>query len=209
MSPRPRILITGFGRFPGVPVNPSAALAGMLARSRRLGSVSTELLILPTSWEVARRFTDELEKRAPDIVLMIGIAARRRHICIERQAVNVTGGFPDATRRRPVGRALEAGAPHAVSAAASLAPALHALREASVPARISRDAGRYICNALAFPAYRWASENDRRVVLFVHIPRPRPGLRLHAMARAFEALLMELKREYAARQRNLTAALPR
>lgn len=206
MRQPPRILITGFGRFPGMPVNPSAALADMLARSRRSGLPSPQLLVLPTRWATAQHFADELERRAPDIVLMIGVAARRRHICIERRAVNVTGGFPDTTRNRPVTRVIDPSAPHAVCAAARLAPALHALRLAGVPARISRDAGRYICNALAFPAYLWANADGRRIALFVHIPRPRAGLTLRAMARALEALLIELRRDQAARQRSLRAA---
>lgn len=78
----PRILVTGFGRFPGMPANPSSGLASALARSRRLRSGQVEARILPTRWSEAEGFPAVLDA-APDIVLMLGVAGRRRHVTIE------------------------------------------------------------------------------------------------------------------------------
>ncbi|MFT0860984.1 peptidase C15 [Ancylobacter sp. G4_0304] len=195
---RPRILVTGFGRFPGAPVNPSAALARLLVRP---GKGARELLVLPTTWAQARDFGAELERRQPDIVLMIGLAARRRALCIETRAVNHAGGFPDVLRRRPAGRALRRFGPREIACAATAVPLVHALRQAGLPARASRDAGRYICNALAYEAYGWARREPGRLAVFVHIPSPRPSLPRARMALGMEMVLKALEAQFAARQR--------
>ncbi|MDQ0512771.1 pyroglutamyl-peptidase I family protein [Ancylobacter amanitiformis] len=202
------MLITGFGRFPGAPANPSGTLARALARSRRLGRLAVEFRVLPTAWEEAQAFPALLQRLSPDIVLMLGLAGRRRAICVERIARRASGGFPDVRRRRPAARPVESPvggqvggqveSPIKTSAAlrrcaADAVDLVHALRAAHAPARVSRDAGRYICNALAYGAYGWAraAEPARRAV-FVHIPYPRAGLTGQALLRALEALVLRL-----------------
>ncbi|MBS7539331.1 pyroglutamyl-peptidase I [Ancylobacter lacus] len=191
---RPRVLITGFGRFPGAPVNPSAALALRLARSRRPGPAGADVtgLVLPTEWAQAQSFPDILDRYAPDIVLMIGLAARRSALCLEIRARNGAGGRPDVVRRRPGPGRLQPGGPPAIGCRAAPMPLLAALRGAGLPARLSRDAGGYVCNALALRAYLWAAKQAGRRAIFVHIPRPRPGLDLARMARGLEGVLAAL-----------------
>ncbi len=53
MSAALRLLVTGFGPFPGMPANPSAALAQRVAGSRPLAAVSASRpasLVLPTTY---------------------------------------------------------------------------------------------------------------------------------------------------------------
>jgi pyroglutamyl-peptidase len=191
-----RVLITGFGRFPGAPANPSGALAKALARRRRpaLAGMVLRAEVLPTTWAVAADFAAMLRREDPDIVLMIGLAARRRQVCVETRAVNRASGFPDAARRHPGSRRLDAAGPDATRARVHPAGLLRALRLAGVPARTSRDAGRYICNAQAYGAYGQAGATDRpRLAVFVHIPRPDHGrLSMPALLRGLEALLVAL-----------------
>lgn len=196
------VLITGFGRFPGAPANPSGPLALALAATRRLPGIRIEARVLPTLWEVAAGFPVLLDRTGPDIVLMIGLASRRRQVCIEVLARNATGMFPDVGRSRPASRRLSTSAPPARRSTAEAAPLLHALKLAGVPARLSRNAGGYICNALAFRAYGWASEaRPARLAVFVHISQPRPGgIPAAKMRRGLEALLVAL----IARQRQVT-----
>ena len=197
----PRILITGFGRFPGAPANPSAPIARSLAKARRpaLAPTLRTAMVLPTTWADAAAFSATLDRIAPDIVLMVGLASRRRHISIEVRGLNATGRFPDAVRRRPLERLLQNGGPASVPCAASPAPLLHALRQTGVPAKLSRDAGRYVCNALAYRAYQWAAAGHRRrLAVFVHIPRPSPHLPASAITRAIEALLVALVAQFTA-----------
>lgn len=125
---------------------------------------------------------------------MIGLASRRRQVCIEVLARNAAGMFPDAGRSRPTSRRLSAGAPPTRRCVAEVAPLLHALKLAGIPARLSRNAGGYICNALAFRAYGWANDaRPARLAVFVHIPQPRPGgIPAAKLQRGLEALLIAL-----------------
>lgn len=200
-----RVLITGFGRFPGAPANPSGALASGLARRRRPALAGIEITadVLPTTWEVAAGFAARLARANPDIVLMIGLAGRRKQLSVETLAVNRAGGFPDALRRRPPARRLQVSGPAAVRALAHPARLVRALQLAGLPARSSRDAGRYICNAQAYGAYALARETGRpRLAVFVHIPRPdHRRLSMAAMLRALEALLVALAAQFTAPSR--------
>lgn len=192
----PRILVTGFGRFPGMPANPSSGLASALARSRRLRSGQVEARILPTRWSEAEGFPAVLDAAAPDIVLMLGVAGRRRHVTIELVARNATGVFPDAARARPAARRLERNGPERRRLGAAPMPLLRALREAGAPARLSRDAGRYVCNALAWRAYGWAqADGGQRLAVFVHIPRA-GVIPAATLKRALEAVLVALAGQY-------------
>ncbi|TCK31249.1 pyroglutamyl-peptidase [Ancylobacter aquaticus] len=198
----PHLLITGFGRFPGMPANPSAGLARLLVRRYRRAGTRIALHVLPTRWDEAAAFPAVLERAAPDIVLMLGVAARRRRVSVEVVARNATGDFPDAAHRRPACRPLQAGAPAQRALAARPVPLLAALRAAGVPAHLSRDAGRYVCNALAWSAYGWAREGPRtdggpRLAVFVHVPLPRPGRLAPArLSRGLDALLAALLTQY-------------
>src|SRR5215211_4251955 len=91
MAKRPRLLVTGFGPFPRMPYNPSAALArrvAALSRWRVLG-VEADALVLPTTYAALDKVLDPvLETRAFNALLMIGVASRAKKIRVERRAVN-------------------------------------------------------------------------------------------------------------------------
>src|SRR5580693_8618945 len=100
-----RVLITGFGPFPGAPFNPSAALAKALARRRRpafMGIERSTHIFATTYASVDRDLPRLLREQKPDIVLMFGVAGRRRHVCVETRARNaILLLFPDAAGHRP------------------------------------------------------------------------------------------------------------
>ena len=196
MSRSPRILVTGFGRFPGAPINPTGPLAHALVRSRRpaLARLDRKARVLETCWAEIGRLDALLAAEQPDIVLMLGLAARRRQVCVELRAVDMAGGPPDAARQRGPERILAGGPRRAYRCAAAPMPLLHALRQAGVPARLSRDAGRYLCNALACAVYFRAKTLGRpQLAAFVHIPRPdRAGMAPGALLRGLEGVLIAL-----------------
>lgn len=173
-----RLLITGFGPFPRVPRNPTSSLATGLAadpRWRRLG-VEARALVLPTTWgAVEDVLLPALDAERPDAVLMLGVAARRHRITPEIRAVNrVTRRVPDASGRVPEGLSYRQGAPFALPARVSGAPLLSAMRAAARLAkgvRLSRDAGRYLCNAASYAAL--AQEDGPPALVFIHVPMPR------------------------------------
>src|SRR6266571_7546535 len=94
------VLITGFGPFPGVPFNPTAALARRLAQRRRpaLADVTRVTHVFRTSYgAVDSELPELLARHQPDLVLLFGVATRTRHLRIETQAVNRRSAlFPDA-----------------------------------------------------------------------------------------------------------------
>src|SRR5437764_15049135 len=85
------VLITGFGRFPGAPFNPSGAIALALAKRRRpaFADVRRAVHIFETSYAAVDRDLPKLvAKHKPDIVLMFGLAARTPFVRTETRARN-------------------------------------------------------------------------------------------------------------------------
>ncbi|MBV9076667.1 MAG: peptidase C15 [Methylobacteriaceae bacterium] len=171
---RRRLLVTGFGPFPTVPRNPSAAAARAVASSRRLKllEVEAEALILTTAYATLPLELDPALTATPDAVLMIGVAARSRPIRIEwRATARRSTLFPDVAGERATRPA-----DPSVARRTRLAPvkARNAVARQGLPVRLSRDAGRYLCNAAYFRALGQGS-----ATLFVHIPLSRslPALR--------------------------------
>ena len=197
-----RVLITGFGPFPGAPFNPSAALANALARRRRpaLAGIERVVHIFATTYASIDRDLPKLLAQKPDIVLMFGVAGRRHQLCIETRARNaVSLLFPDAGGHRPRHGVINLRGPAAL---AGNAPFARLASAAGPKARLSRDAGRYLCNYV----YWRALEHMRGggpLVQFVHIPpvsiKPRrrrrsrkSPLTLAQLLKPAEALLIAL-----------------
>lgn len=198
-----RVLITGFGPFPGAPFNPSALLVKALARRRRPALADIELMthVFATSYAAVDRDLPKLLARQPDVVLLFGLAGRRRHLCVETRARNaVTLLFPDADQYKPQHAVIAADAPSSYRGNTPFMRLLGAARSI-FPSHLSRDAGRYLCNYVYWQALRRA-QDGRPLVQFVHIPPVRigprrPGKRRHPsfaeLVRAAEAILIALK----------------
>ena len=196
------VLITGFGRFPGAPFNPSGPLALALARRRRpaFADVQRAVHIFETSYAAVDRDLPKLvAKHKPDIVLMFGLAARTPFLRVETRARNaVSILFPDVTGFRPVERAIAPGQP-ALRGRAPFACLLGAARASGARTRLSRDAGRYLCNYVYWRALE--ASRSGTLAQFIHIPPisktpRRPGAKRRpshaALVRAGEAILLAL-----------------
>jgi pyroglutamyl-peptidase len=161
-----RLLVTGFGPFPRMPRNPSAALARQVAASPhwRLAGVEVTCRILTTAYATLPTELDPLLAEGPDAVLLIGVAGRETRIRVEARGTSRRSAlFPDVAGER-------AGAASGLHQRwTRLAPekALRALRRQRLPSRVSRDAGRYLCNASYYRALALPCP-----VLFIHIPKP-------------------------------------
>jgi pyroglutamyl-peptidase len=177
-----RLLVIGFGPFPGVPDNPSAEIARRVAKSprwRRLG-IEAEALVIPTAYSAIESVLAPALRARRDAVLMIGLAGKAKHIRVERRATNRASVLaPDAAGRRGSRLVLTSGPAHRASRV-SAGAVLAGLRRAGLRARLSQDAGRYLCNACYFSALA-----EPLPVLFLHIPKaprrkPRRVLRRRA-----------------------------
>jgi pyroglutamyl-peptidase len=202
------ILLTGFGPFPGMPFNPTAPLVARLTRVRRPALAGARLVahVFPTSYAaVDRDLPSLIARHRPDALLMFGVAGRTRHLRIETRARNARSLLiPDVAKSRSTRGVIAAGAPAALALHRCGARLLAAARASRVPAALSRDAGRYLCNYLCWRAAEAAGAPDGpRLVAFVHVPRLRRGvwrrdrtrrrpLTLDDLVRAGEAMLLEI-----------------
>lgn len=178
MTARPDLIVTGFGPFPRVPRNPSAGLAALLAADRRLAraGITASCRTLTVAYGTLESELSPILAARPRALLMLGVAARSRLPRIEKRAVNrISRLFPDASG--VVGRrvTLASGAPHLMRARTRPVPLLRLLRARGLPARLSIDAGRYLCNAAYFSAL--AGADPDMAIVFVHIPMPRTTAR--------------------------------
>lgn len=169
---RPRVLLTGFGPFPGVADNPSAWLAETLAQRPPL-EVDAEFhaRVLPTAWQDAQSMPRLYKELQPDVMIHFGVSLRTKTFRFERFAHNRAARRADAHGLMPSGPLIQAeGAERFDTKLAGAAVAAH-LRACGVPAESSRSAGSYLCNFLYYHSLEWAlRQSDPRLVLFVHIP---------------------------------------
>jgi pyroglutamyl-peptidase len=166
----PTILITGFGPFPGAPYNPTIALVKKLARLRRpaLADVRIVYHIFPTSYAAVDRDLPALmADHQPDALLMFGLAARTKYLRIETRARNALALLPDAGGKVLRRNAIAPGAPPDRAMPAPQRRLLAAARAARGTVRLSRDAGRYLCNYLC---WRASERGGPRLAAFVHVP---------------------------------------
>ena len=169
------ILITGFGPFPGAPFNPTGPLAMALARRRNpaLRRVRRIAHVFATSYEaVDRELPALLARERPDVLLMFGLASRRRLIRIETRARNaLTGAVPDASGRLPIASLIAPGGRAALPLRAPAQRLVAAVRAAGIPAALSSEAGSYLCNYLCWRAAEAVERKGiPRLVAFVHVP---------------------------------------
>jgi pyroglutamyl-peptidase len=176
-------------------VNPTTALARHLARLRRPALADVRLVghVFTTSYAAVDRDLPQLiASHRPDALLMFGVATRETRIRIETRARNALALLPDGTRALLGRHAIRPGGPAAQRLPMPAAQLLAAARSARVPAYLSRDAGRYLCNYLCWHAAEAVARAEGpRLAAFVHVPPRTPG-RLTAadLARAGEAILM-------------------
>jgi len=136
---RPRVLLTGFGPFPGVADNPSAWLAETLAQRPPL-EVDAEfhVRVLPTAWQAAQsmpRLYDELQ---PHVMIHFGVSQGAKTFRIERFAHNRAARRADAHGLMPSGLLIQAeGAERFDTKLPGAAVAAH-LRACGVAAESSR-----------------------------------------------------------------------
>ena len=189
------VLITGFGPFPGAPFNPSAALALALAKKRRpeFAGVRRVAHVFETSYAaVERDLPVLLARHKPDIVLMFGLAARTPFVRIETRARNTASLLlPDVDGQVLRESAIMPDAPASRRARAPFARLLAAARAARASARISHDAGDYLCNYTYWRALE--ASRSGTLVQFVHIPLSRQDGKI---LRAGEAILLALLAAY-------------
>ena len=170
---RPRVLLTGFGPFPGVPVNPSGWLAETLAeRWRALAAdAGIHARILPTEWEAAALIPRLCETLQPHVMIHFGVSEHAKNFRIEWSAHNRTGPRADARGALPASPVILAAGRDRLDTAFPAGALARHLKTNGVDAVTSHSAGHYLCNFLYYHSLDWACRQPSpSLVLFVHIP---------------------------------------
>ena len=204
MSESLRILITGFGPFPGAPFNPTMPLVGRLTQLRRPALDEVELtghIFHVTYQTVDRELPELIERLRPQALLMFGLADRTAYLRVETRARNaVTTLLPDADGDVARQGSIVDGA-EALPFGPHTANLLRAASATGIDARLSRDAGSYLCNYLGWRAIEASLRPDGPLAAFIHVPlvardgtsrRGASGITLNQLINAGEAMLIEI-----------------
>ncbi|MGY4320195.1 pyroglutamyl-peptidase I family protein [Bradyrhizobium sp. JR3.5] len=205
MSGKLRILVTGFGPFPGAPFNPTMPLVKRLTGLRRpaFDDVALTSHIFDVTYAAVDRELPELIARhRPQALLMFGLAGRSSHLRIESRARNaMTTRFPDAGGQHARKGSIESGADARVFGPHTR-KLLRAALATAIDARTSRDAGNYLCNYLSWRGIEAVNGNNGlHLAQFIHVPplahdgtaaSGKSSITLEALVDAGEAMLMEL-----------------
>ncbi|MEM8796399.1 MAG: hypothetical protein AAGE61_12600 [Pseudomonadota bacterium] len=174
---RPKILITGFSKFPGAPVNPTERLITWLmaedwAALRADVEPDLHFRLLATDY---RKVDQELAAIKagiqPDIAIFFGLSAEATGFQLETTARNhVAINRPDVTGYRPASGEIVAGGP-LMETTLPLDDIHRRLSGQNLPVYRSDNAGDYVCNYLFYNAHHHGI--GARVGLragFIHVP---------------------------------------
>ena len=194
------ILVTAFEPFGGETINPTARILEQLPEE--IGGYRIHKLLLPVEFlrcrEIAAKEYDALK---PAAVIMLGQHGGADAINVETAAVNLMHAFaPDGTPRpdnagfAPCNEPLVRGGAERLFSTFPAEEIVRAINAAGVKCEISRDAGKYVCNALL---YGMLEHNRGEVPTgFLHVPYlqeqghgDKPYMELDAMVRAVAAAI--------------------
>jgi pyroglutamyl-peptidase len=192
-SPRPTILLTGFGPFPGVDSNATAELVPELIEAARAKFTEHDVVgaILPTEWVAApQKLGDLLARPGTVLALHFGVSRQAEGFQIELVGRNQCKAVADAAGCMPAAECLLDDGPAELACTLPVERIVQRLTRLGVPVRTSTDAGGFLCNALLYHSLGAAHTLAKpHLVGFVHLPadlvghgadgrRPRPGCRL-------------------------------
>ena len=170
----PTVLLTGFGPFPTVAANATSLLVPRIAAAarERIPGVRFAMHILPTEWTASLDLLEALYLELhPSIALHFGVSGRARGFEIEVRGRNVCCQSEDAAGYMPVGQCITPDGPELLPASLPASHIVARLRRRHLPARISRDAGGYLCNALLYRALELSRERRSPARSgFIHLP---------------------------------------
>lgn len=195
------ILLTGFEPFGAATSNPSEQLARLLSAEGLLPT-TIRYAILPVEARRAPEMLSELLlAERPDWCVMLGLAAGRAAISIERVALNLCDfRIPDNAGDQPIDQPVVEGGPDAYFSRLPVRSLLNASLGAGAPTELSLSAGAYLCNQISYHAlHLCATRKLATRAGFIHLPATpdlaasmaggAPALSLDTMAAGLRAAL--------------------
>lgn len=170
-----RIVVTAFGPFPGVPVNPTERLLSCWRAGTVPRPVDRDLVCvtLPTEYDASATEVRRLmDAHRPDVLLLLGVRCRSPLVALERVALNLNDCVtPDAAGVVRTGQPVYPDGPVARVTDVDLPALRDAAALSGAAVEISNHAGTYVCNHVYFTALQHAHERRLATrVLFVHVP---------------------------------------
>jgi pyroglutamyl-peptidase len=172
----PWILLTGFGPFPGVENNPTVAICEALNGRTTEGTPIRGAVLNVCFQSIEQQLAHAWGETPPERVVLLGVAANRHTIGVEKRAVNrFQSHRPDTTGFATVEDQVVSNA-HPLDFELHCKMDTHILAQslirAGFPAESSSDAGRYLCNGVYFHALAQASQSSHSPeCVFVHLPQ--------------------------------------
>lgn len=168
----PRVLVTGFEPFRGLPINPTQQMLGLL-RGRPDVEVVTE--VLPVVFRrCAEQAVAAVERVRPDVVVLTGLAAGRAVITPERIAINWLGSADDGADNAGVvagGGRITPDGPDGLFTRLPIGEIVARLVGDGVPAEVSNTAGTYACNNVMYGVLDHLRRTGSATLAgFVHFP---------------------------------------
>ena len=169
------LLLTYFGPFPGVPVNPTVALAEGAVRA--LNTARPDLRVvareLPVSYDgSSTALRTALQEVQPDALISLGVAVGRDVVSLEQVAINLdSAGIEDNDGDRCCDEPIVPDGREAYFSSLPVRASFERLRAAGEPVEISYTAGTYVCNHVFYEGQRISRELGLSIPAgFVHVP---------------------------------------
>ena len=169
------LLLTYFGPFPGVPVNPTVALAEGAVRA--LNTARPDLRVvareLPVSYDgSSAALRAALQDVQPDALISLGVAVGRDVVSLEQVAINLdSAGIEDNDGDRRCDEPIAPDGREAYFSSLPVRASFECLRAAGEPVEISYTAGTYVCNHVFYEGQRITRELGLSIPAgFVHVP---------------------------------------
>lgn len=179
------MLVTGFGAFPGAPVNPTEALIAELEarKSEFADRCDLTTALFDVDYRSLPRRLDELATGGcPDIAILFGLSAQATGFQLERLAKNeIRPNAPDNAGFTPE-RTTICDLDESFTSTLPLETIHAALTAKGLPVDYSDDAGGYLCNFLFYHARAGlCSAFTPRQAGFIHVPPMHSAMTPHGL----------------------------
>jgi len=170
MFASPKILLTGFGPFPNMPINPCVEIVSRIQHWAESQSFDLYSAILDVTYQGAFDHVQTIVKEfEPQMIVHLGVSSRSHAIHLEQSAINCrNASIPDVHGRCCINEPIniESSMNTRLRTQLDVVTLQRDLSQLGHPVAVSHDAGQYVCNSLY-----WQSLHHFDIpVLFVHIP---------------------------------------
>jgi pyroglutamyl-peptidase len=190
-----RALLTCFDAFAGSAVNASERAVMAVDPEALPADLELVRVRLPTVFGACvDALREALEAHAPDVVVCVGQAGAHPAVAIETIAKNWDAPkLPDNAGQQPDPRACVPGAPASLRCSLPTSAVLEALSDQGIAARLSEDAGDFVCNHLFYGLMHELTRREDARGGFIHLPclpeDGEPGLPTPVAAKALETIV--------------------